>query len=81
MSGNRGEASKWMNWKAAFFYFDLNISWMFERLSTRGLGTSTVCYLSCMNSSQGNSRIRFPSLIFLFGFKFITCHSVISLRM
>ncbi|CAN0922018.1 hypothetical protein LINGRAHAP2_LOCUS32893 [Linum grandiflorum] len=27
-----------MNWKAAFFCSDLNISWMFERLSTRPKG-------------------------------------------
>ncbi|CAN0826882.1 hypothetical protein LINGRAHAP2_LOCUS824 [Linum grandiflorum] len=46
--------------EAAFIYFDLSISWMFERSSTRGHDTSTACYSSCMNSSQGNFRTGFP---------------------
>ncbi|CAN0862414.1 hypothetical protein LINGRAHAP2_LOCUS8458 [Linum grandiflorum] len=53
---------------------------MLVRSSTRGHGTSTVCYSSCMNSSQGNSRIRSPSLRFPYGFRFIKCRSVIFLR-
>ncbi|CAN0880713.1 hypothetical protein LINGRAHAP2_LOCUS13810 [Linum grandiflorum] len=80
-SGNRDEVSKWTSWKAASTYSDLSINWMFVRSLTRGHGISTVCCSSCANYGQESSRIRYPSLIYLYGFRSTDCHSVIFLRM
>ncbi|CAN0899472.1 hypothetical protein LINGRAHAP2_LOCUS20297 [Linum grandiflorum] len=54
---------------------------MFVKSSTRDHGTSTACYSSYTNSSRESSRIRSPSLVFLFGFKSTNCRLGIFLRM
>ncbi|CAN0911732.1 hypothetical protein LINGRAHAP2_LOCUS27022 [Linum grandiflorum] len=59
------------SWKVAFSYSDSSISWTCARSSTRGHGTSTVCYSSCMNFSQERSQIRSPLLRLLYGFMYI----------